>query len=1061
MNTATSSFAARCSGLTLALLGMIVANPLPCAHSQTAQPPIRVLIQTGQNNHDWAATTDRILSILMRDGRFVVEVTREPERLDPATARRYDVLLSNWNSWGDAGVKEWPAATRAAFLEFVRAGGGLVVVHAGGSSFPDWQEYHELIGGTWGKETGHGSVHRFQVRTTAVDHPITRGVAPFWITDELWHRMALRAPLVLATAFSDAGKGGSGRDEPVAFVTSFGKGRCFNLVLGHDSDAMAAPGFQLLLRRGTEWAARNRVEIPARAGDDPRWFEGALDAAEGYRFGMSRGPLLEVEALVSDATPGSESLLARELARRISRPGGSPDAKRFLCDQLSLLATGDHVPVLAKALAEPELFVSALSALQRIPGPEAREALLSELAEGPVTRQIAILNSLASRGEAEAVAKIAERAAAAEPDAAVAACRALGRIGGEAALTALAQLETKVQGLVWLELRQAQVTAAAELARSTDSALLGPLLEKLLGPAEPTDTRPLALLVAAGRPGAETTQRLVQALRSEESALREAAIAGLRLAGNRPALPRAAAELDRLSPETQVQVLNLIQETQAQEALPQVLTAVPVLAGPARAAALETVSLLGDAETIGPLMSALPVRGEENRRELARALAQLPGPGVDAALRSRYDASDAASQAALVDAIVARNAEGTPAFLERALGAESASVRSAAALGLAQVGDAGAVPRLLQRLATAKEPEAEALETALGGICRRQGNLDRLRETMAEADRVVKQRLLSVAAAVGGPQGLTMVSSQLDASDGEVALTALRLLSEWPDAAAFTALSQTAVQAKDVRARTLALRGIARLAPEVKENGSAAAQTLQSLLASANAAERRTLLTALGDLPRGAGVTALSAYEPDQETAGAAQQAAIKALESSEPTPSAEARKLLERSQGATSDPALAQRLAALSWKFTDLPNLARRARASSPTGLATDGQGGPAAAAVDGNPETYWDEVDQQPLYILRVELERAATVRFLRIQGWKHHEYAPRDFEVWCDGKQVAKVENAAYTQNWLTLGVEKAQARTVELRIHGYYGASPAIRELEIRGTFNPDGATSGNL
>jgi HEAT repeat protein len=776
---------------------------------------------------------------------------------------------------------------------------------------------------------------------------------------------------------------------------------------------------------------------------------------------MSRGPLLEVEALVSDATPGSESLLARELARRISRPGGSPDAKRFFCDQLSLLATGDHVPVLAKALAEPELFVSALNALQRIPGGEAREALLSELAEGPATRQVAILNSLASRREPEAVVKLAEMAVVPDPGVAAAACRALGRIGGETALNALARLETTTQGTVWLEVRQAQLAAAADLVRSGDMASLGPWLEKLLKPGEPANTRPLALLLAASRPGAETTQRLVQALRSDEPGVREAAVAGLRLAGNRSALPQAAAELDGLAPDTQIQVLSLIQETRTREALPQVWIAMRSLAGPARAAALETAAVLGDAETIGPLLDALPVRGEENRRPLARALAQLPGPGVDAALRARYDTSDAATQAALVDAIIARNAEGTPAFLERALGAESASVRSAAALGLAQVGDAEAVPLLLQRLATADEVEAQALETALAGICRRQGNLDPLRKTMAGANRAVNQRLLSVAAAVGGPQGLAMVSSQLDASDGEVALTALRLLSEWPDAAAFTALGQTVVQAKDVRTRTLALRGIARLAPDVKENGSAAAQTLQSLLAGANAAERRTLLTALGDLPRGAGVTALSTYQPDPETAGAAQQAAIKALESAEPTPSAEARKLLERSQGATSDPALEQRLAALSWKFSDLPNLARKARASSPTGLATDGQGGPAAAAVDGNPETYWDEVDQQPLYVIRVELERAATIRFLRIQGWKHHEYAPRDFEVWCDGRQVAKVQGAAYTQNWLTLGVEKAQGRTVELRIHGYYGASPAIRELEIRGAFNPDAATSGTL
>jgi uncharacterized protein len=202
-------------------------------------------------------------SILTRSGRFVVDITENPEKCDAQTLARYDVVLSNWNTFGaGARVREWPSQMRLHFLEYVRNGGGFVVVHAGGTMFHDWAEFHRLIGGAWGEETGHGSIHTFEVQMTGVNHPITRGLSPFKTTDELWHKMAVQPEkTVLATAFSSLEKGGSGQNEPVAMVVQFGEGRCFNLVLGHDVQGMNSPGFQTLLLRGTEWAATGEVKL--------------------------------------------------------------------------------------------------------------------------------------------------------------------------------------------------------------------------------------------------------------------------------------------------------------------------------------------------------------------------------------------------------------------------------------------------------------------------------------------------------------------------------------------------------------------------------------------------------------------------------------------------------------------------------------------------------------------------------------------------------------------------------------------------------------------------------
>ncbi|MCG8698521.1 MAG: PmoA family protein, partial [Bacteroidales bacterium] len=48
---------------------------------------------------------------------------------------------------------------------------------------------------------------------------------------------------------------GSGREEPVLTVNTYGKGRCVNLMLGHDRAAMSHPKFATLLRRSVTWAS--------------------------------------------------------------------------------------------------------------------------------------------------------------------------------------------------------------------------------------------------------------------------------------------------------------------------------------------------------------------------------------------------------------------------------------------------------------------------------------------------------------------------------------------------------------------------------------------------------------------------------------------------------------------------------------------------------------------------------------------------------------------------------------------------------------------------------------
>ena len=227
--------------------------------------PLRVLILSGKHNHNWQETTPLLKRIYEESGRFVVDVTNDPASCNAETFASYDVVVSNWTSWPSVN-REWGEETEKAFLEFVRNGKGFALFHAASATFDTWTDFQQLIGATWRKGeggTGHGQIHTFEVIIADKDHPITRGMNDFFITDELWDNMGTQPNIhVLCTAFSSKETKGSGKDEPVAICTQFGKGRCFNLVLGHDTKAMENVNWKMLMLRGTEWAATGSVIRP-------------------------------------------------------------------------------------------------------------------------------------------------------------------------------------------------------------------------------------------------------------------------------------------------------------------------------------------------------------------------------------------------------------------------------------------------------------------------------------------------------------------------------------------------------------------------------------------------------------------------------------------------------------------------------------------------------------------------------------------------------------------------------------------------------------------------------
>jgi type 1 glutamine amidotransferase len=279
--------------LTGAMLAIALAIPALAADDAKK---IRVVIIDGQNNHNWRATTPLLKKVLEDNGKFSVDVSSNLKAGDkpgsvektvpfPPDLSKYDVVMSNYNG------AEWPKEFQTALDGWLKDGkGNLVIVHAANNAFTNWKEYNLMIGLGWrgagfgerlitdasGKESrvekgkgpgsGHGAKHAFTVTVRDAEHPVTKGMPKEWMhaPDELYH--GLRGPIgemhLLATSFSDKGKGGTGEHEPMIWTMMYGKGRVFHTPMGHDLDGMRCIGFVTTLLRGTEWAATGKVTIP-------------------------------------------------------------------------------------------------------------------------------------------------------------------------------------------------------------------------------------------------------------------------------------------------------------------------------------------------------------------------------------------------------------------------------------------------------------------------------------------------------------------------------------------------------------------------------------------------------------------------------------------------------------------------------------------------------------------------------------------------------------------------------------------------------------------------------
>jgi uncharacterized protein len=242
--------------LFVAVLSFLLLPSLASAADVTGKT--RVLIVTG--GHDFEK--EPFFKIFKDNPNISFKAVEHPNAhalLRAAAAKDWDVLLLYDMH------QEISEEGKADFLDRLKEGKGLVVMHHAIANYQAWPEYAKIIGARYylqkevvnGVEKARSAYQHdvdFTLQIADPNHPVTKGLRDFKIHDETYKLFDVYddCHALLTT------------DEPlsnkvVAWAKNYANARVVYIQLGHDHFAYENPNLRQLLDQAIGWVAKKQV----------------------------------------------------------------------------------------------------------------------------------------------------------------------------------------------------------------------------------------------------------------------------------------------------------------------------------------------------------------------------------------------------------------------------------------------------------------------------------------------------------------------------------------------------------------------------------------------------------------------------------------------------------------------------------------------------------------------------------------------------------------------------------------------------------------------------------
>ncbi|MDR3181590.1 MAG: HEAT repeat domain-containing protein [Planctomycetaceae bacterium] len=472
----------------------------------------------------------------------------------------------------------------------------------------------------------------------------------------------------------------------------------------------------------------------------------------------------------------------------LKRTGDDNDTlflKILACKQLGKYGTKAAVPVLLPLFDAGEQGFYVRYALETLPGTDVDAEVCKYIKD--IKSPVALagtLTTLGVRANPDSAAAAKEYLANENPDVRKAAAYAYARCGGDAAIGFF------VNPKIDPEQADSGFLLAENFLRQNEKAKALTVYDALAA----ADIRPYqkesAVLQTILVRGADGIGQLVKQLRS--SSPKEFAVglrAGREMTGGEAVVKalsqQITAETDLFRKSLIVRALGGRKDTES------VAAALPVLAVLAKSGdesvRIAAIDSLGTNKSISALPVLLFAAMQQTDAGVAaaakKALINLPGQNVDAAIVELAESDDALTRASGLQLIEERRIVAAFPLLLRYAGDSNTEVRNAALSALGQVAEADDMPKLLEIFAAAKDQteSAQILETlkSIGTRVAAEKAVQHVETQLAKSSTAQKAVLINLLQEIGGAKALAIVSSYAFGDDAVLKDAATESLGKW------------------------------------------------------------------------------------------------------------------------------------------------------------------------------------------------------------------------------------------------------------------------------------------
>jgi len=607
-----------------------------------------------------------------------------------------------------------------------------------------------------------------------------------------------------------------------------------------------------------------------------------------YDYGQSRESLSALRELIKDSldSPDLINQIEKEMIAFL-KSDVTFAGKQFICEQLSIIGTEESVPKLTEMMSDEKSYDIALYALQRIPDPSVDIALRNALPKSEHKVKIGIINSLGERRDGHAVGQLDQLVYDEDPQIALSAATALGKIADNSAQEALKKARLKTEGELHTRVLDAYLRCAGNILDTGNTSLAASVYRDIYEHEDLTHIRAAALRGLAGTDEEGAPDIILAALKRDNRDLQSVAIGLIRELLPSTDITKIILECPNLSGQGQIQLFAAFADRQETAAHQAVLDAVKHYDEAVRVAALQALARIGDESDI-PLLLKVATEASGIDREAARgSLDLLGGKSVNQKIMALIPSTDPHVKAELVRSLGQRNVvEATKMLLTTAVDPDQA-VRLESFKSLAIVASPKSIDELIQLLIheenSAIRDEAEKTLVLVSQKIQDPSSQAKqvLRVLPSVEDIEARSSLLEVAGRIGDKNALPVLRNELKNDNPENQKAAIYALSAWPDAEPIDDLLSVVKTSTNKTHKILALRGYIDLvkvrSDRPAEDSIALFMKAMNLATEAN--EKKMALSGLGRLWSVETLEVSARYLDDPAIKPEAEAALIRPLE--------------------------------------------------------------------------------------------------------------------------------------------------------------------------------------